>query len=143
MKTGQIFGSSGHETNPQFESLRIGLGNPDSPICEVGFVNHETKQIFLESGFVTTIRNESMDLLQIHGFVSYGSHKSWLQKDLFLRISYTIPASLILTYVDTKGTWHKHRWHKYCWEKNLTLNLIWPKSDLPINLDSRFEFVDL
>jgi hypothetical protein len=43
VKTGQIFGSSGHETNPRFKSLRIGLMNPDSQICEVGFVNHETK----------------------------------------------------------------------------------------------------
>ncbi len=74
VKTGRIFGSSGHETNPWFESLRIRLTNPDSRICEVGFVNHKTKQIFLESGFVTTIRNESM----------------------FLRISYTIPASLLI-----------------------------------------------
>jgi hypothetical protein len=72
MKTGRIFGSAGHETNPRFESLRIGLPNPDSRICEVGFVNHETKRIFLESGFMTMIRNEST----------------------FLRISYTIPASL-------------------------------------------------
>ncbi len=60
VKTGRIFGSSGHKTNPRFKSLRIGLMNPDSQICEVGFVNHETKQIFLESGFMTTI--------QIHGF---------------------------------------------------------------------------
>ncbi len=72
VKTGRIFESSGHETNPWFESLRIGLANLDSRICEVGFVNHKTKQIFLKSGFVTTIRNEST----------------------FLRISYTIPASL-------------------------------------------------
>ncbi len=79
MKTGRIFGCSGHETNPRFESLRIGLTNPDSRICEVRFVNHETKQIFLESGFVTTIRNESMDLQN---------------ESTFLRISYTIPASL-------------------------------------------------
>ncbi len=27
VKTGRIFGSSGHETNPRFESLRIGLAN--------------------------------------------------------------------------------------------------------------------
>ncbi len=64
VKTGWIFGSSGHKTNPQFKSLRI------------GFVNHETKRIFLESGFVTTIRNESMN------------------ESTFLWISYTIPASL-------------------------------------------------
>jgi hypothetical protein len=79
MKTGRIFGSSGHETNPRFESLRIGLANPDLRICEVGFVNHETKRIFLESGFVTTIQNESMDSVN---------------ESTFLRISYTIPASL-------------------------------------------------
>ena len=70
VKTGRIIGSSGHKTNPQFESLRI--GHPDLQICEVGFVNHETK-LFLESGFVTTIQNEST----------------------FLRIYYTIPASLV------------------------------------------------
>ncbi len=29
VKNGWIFGSSGHKTNPQFESLRIGLANPD------------------------------------------------------------------------------------------------------------------
>jgi hypothetical protein len=34
-KTGWIFGSSGHETNPQFKSLRIGLANPDPQIWEV------------------------------------------------------------------------------------------------------------
>jgi hypothetical protein len=43
---------------------------------ESGFVNHETKPIFLESGFVTTIRNESMDLRN---------------ESTFLRISYTRP----------------------------------------------------
>ncbi len=75
VKTGRIFGSSGHESNPRFESLRIGLVNPDSRICEVGFVNHKTKWIFLESGFVTTIQNEST----------------------FLRIYYTIPTSLKIT----------------------------------------------
>ena len=35
VKTGRIFGSSGHETNPRFESLRFGFANPDSRICEV------------------------------------------------------------------------------------------------------------
>ena len=48
---------------------------------ESGFVNHETKRIFLESGFVTTIRNESMD---------------WRNESTFLRISYTNPASLYI-----------------------------------------------
>jgi hypothetical protein len=48
VKTGRISGSSGHGTNPLFESLRIGLANPDLQICEVGFV--------------TKIRNKSMDL---------------------------------------------------------------------------------
>jgi hypothetical protein len=62
VKTGQIFGSSGHEMNPRFKSLRIGLANPDLQICELGFV--------------TTIQNEST----------------------FLRISYTIPASLIFVH---------------------------------------------
>jgi len=76
VKTGQIFGSSGHESGPLFKSL---IANPDLQICEVGFVNHETKWIFLESGFVTTIQNESMD--------------SW-NESTFLQISYTIPASL-------------------------------------------------
>jgi hypothetical protein len=47
---------------------------------ESGFVNHETKRIFLESGFVTTIRNESMDSRN---------------ESTFLRISYMNPASLL------------------------------------------------
>ncbi len=72
MKTGWILRSSGHESNPQFESLRIGLANPDLWIYEVRFVNHNTKRTFLESGFVTTMQNESM----------------------FLQISYTIPETL-------------------------------------------------
>ncbi len=59
VKTGRIFGSSGHETNPQFESFRIGLANPDSRICYVRIRDYDTKQIFLESGFVTTIRYET------------------------------------------------------------------------------------
>ncbi len=71
--TARIFGSWGHETNPRFESLRIGLTNPDSRICEVRIRDYDTKRIFLESGFVTTIQNEST----------------------FLQISYTNPASLI------------------------------------------------
>jgi hypothetical protein len=57
--TARIFGSSGHVTNPRFESLRIGLTNPDSRICEVRIHDYDTKWIFLESGFVTTIQNES------------------------------------------------------------------------------------
>ncbi len=82
MKTAQIFGSSGHETNPRFESLRIGLMNPDSRICEVRIRDYDTKQIFLESGFVTTIRYESMDSRN---------------ESTFLRISYTNPASLLIS----------------------------------------------
>jgi len=66
VKTGRIFGSSGHETNPRFESLRIGLTNPDLRICEVGFV--------------TTIQNKSMDSRN---------------KSTFLRISYMNPAFLL------------------------------------------------
>ena len=42
--------------------------------------DHETKRTFLESGFVITKRNESMDSRN---------------ESTFLRISYTIPASLI------------------------------------------------
>jgi hypothetical protein len=57
VKTGWIFRSSGHETNPQFKSSRISLANPDSRICLVRIRDYHTKQIFLESGFVTTIRN--------------------------------------------------------------------------------------
>ena len=56
---------------------------------ESGFANpwsqdswHDTKRIFLGSGFVTTIRNESMDLRN---------------ESTFLRISYTNPASLNIT----------------------------------------------
>ncbi len=71
------FVKTGHKTNPWFESLRIGLANPDSWICEVGFVNHKMKRIFLESGFVTTIQNKST----------------------FLQISYTIPASLVILFL--------------------------------------------
>ena len=70
VKTGWIFGSSGHKSNPRFDSLRIRLVNPDSPIYEVRFLNHATKRTFLESGFVTS---------------------------MFLRITYTIPASLRFT----------------------------------------------
>ncbi len=36
----KVFGSSGHESGPLFKSL---IANPDLQICEVGFVNHETK----------------------------------------------------------------------------------------------------
>ena len=72
-------------TIPRNESLRIHAG---------GFANlwsqdswHDTKRIFLESGFVTTIRNESMDSQN---------------ESTFLRISYTNPASLITIQYDTK-----------------------------------------
>ena len=54
VKTGRIFGSSGHETNPRFESLRFGFANPDSRICEVRIRD--------------TIRNES-----------FWSQDSWLR----------------------------------------------------------------
>ncbi len=54
MKTGRIFESSGHETNPRFESLRFGFANPDSRICEVRIRD--------------TIRNES-----------FWSQDSWLR----------------------------------------------------------------
>jgi hypothetical protein len=84
VKTGQIFGSSGHKTNPRFKSSRIRLVNPDSRIQEVGIINHNTKQTFLESGFVTTIWNKSMDLQN---------------ESMFLQISYMIPASLQLILV--------------------------------------------
>jgi hypothetical protein len=30
-------------------------------VHNVGFANHDTNQIFLESGFMITIQNESMD----------------------------------------------------------------------------------
>jgi hypothetical protein len=58
----------------------FGLANLDSRIYEVGFVNHETKRIFLESGFLPTIRNKSLDLRK---------------ESMFLQISYTILASLL------------------------------------------------
>jgi hypothetical protein len=54
VKTARIFESSGHETNPRFKSLRIGLTNPDSRICEVRIRD--------------TIRNES-----------FWSQDSWLR----------------------------------------------------------------
>ncbi len=75
VKTGRFF----FKISLWIESLRIELANPDSRIYEVGFVNHETKWIFLGSGFVITIWNKSMDL------------QNW---SMFLQISYTIPASL-------------------------------------------------
>jgi hypothetical protein len=53
-------------------------------VHNVGFANHDTNQIFLESGFMITIQNESMDSQN---------------ESMFLRISYTIPASLVLTRV--------------------------------------------
>ncbi len=80
MKTARIFGSSGH-MNPRFESLRIGLTNPDSRIYEVRICDYDMKLIFLESGFVTTIRNESMDSRN---------------ESTFLQITYTNPASLVI-----------------------------------------------
>ena len=54
VKTARIFESSGHETNQRFESLRIGLTNPDLRICEVRIRD--------------TIRNES-----------FWSQDSWLR----------------------------------------------------------------
>jgi hypothetical protein len=54
VKAARIFESSGHETNPRFESLKIGLTNPDSRICEVRIRD--------------TIRNES-----------FWSQDSWLR----------------------------------------------------------------
>ncbi len=49
---GLIFGSSGHKSNPKFKSLRIRLANLWSQICQ--------SRNKVESGFVTTIQNESM-----------------------------------------------------------------------------------
>jgi hypothetical protein len=77
----RIFQKQVYETNPRYKSLRFGFANPDSRVRQPGFVNHDTKRIFLESGFVTTIQNKSMDSRN---------------KSMFLRISYTIPASLEL-----------------------------------------------
>jgi hypothetical protein len=79
MLIGQNFEKCVTKPIHESESLRIGLANPDSRICGVGFINHDTNQIFFESGFVITIRNESMDLQN---------------ESMFLQISYTIPASL-------------------------------------------------
>ncbi len=73
MKTGRIFWKSVYKTIPRNESFENMKDSWSTIQNKSGFVNHETKQIFLESGFVTTIRNEST----------------------FLRISYTNPASLI------------------------------------------------
>jgi hypothetical protein len=79
VKTGRIFGKSVYETNPRNESFENMKDSWSTIRNESGFVNHETKRIFLESGFVTTIRNESMDSRN---------------ESTFLRISYTNPASL-------------------------------------------------
>ncbi len=54
--------------------LRIGLANPDLQIYEVGFVNHNMNQTFLESGLLIRIQNESM----------------------FLHIYYMIPTTLVI-----------------------------------------------
>jgi hypothetical protein len=94
VKTGQIFGISGHELNPGFKSLRIGLANPDLRIYEVGIVNHKTKQIFLELGFVITIQNKSMDSQN---------------KSMFLQISYRITASLLFCNFETEKVLIKSR----------------------------------
>jgi hypothetical protein len=69
VKTGRIFWKSVYETNPRNESFENIKDSWSMIQNESRFVNHEMKQIFLESGFVTTIQNESP----------------------FLRISYTIP----------------------------------------------------
>jgi hypothetical protein len=61
--------------------LRIGHPNPDLQIHDVGFVNHDTNQTFLELGFATTIQNESMDLQN---------------ESMFLRISDTIRATSLI-----------------------------------------------
>ena len=71
---GRIFGSSGLKSNAQVlifkdqtrKSLKLDL-----------LIMIRT---FLESGFMSTIQNESMDLQN---------------ESMFLRISYTIPASLV------------------------------------------------
>ena len=79
VKTGRIFGKSVYETNPRNESFENMKDSWSTIRNESGFVNHKTKWIFLESGFVTTIQKKSMDSRN---------------ESTFLRISYTIPASL-------------------------------------------------
>ncbi len=70
-----------HEMNPRNESFENIKDSWSTIRNKSGFIYHETIRIFLESGFVTTIQNESMDLRN---------------KSTFLRISYTIPASLLI-----------------------------------------------
>jgi hypothetical protein len=92
MKSGQIFWKSVYETNPRNESFENIKDLWSTIQNESGFVNHKTKWIFLESGFVTTIQNESMDLQN---------------ESTFLQISYTIPASLGMTYFQ-EHLWGQH-----------------------------------
>jgi hypothetical protein len=77
VKTGWIFWKSVYKTNPRIKSLRIGLANPDSLIFEVGFVNHETKRTFLESGFVITIQNKSLFLQSLIQFPHPYNYLNW------------------------------------------------------------------
>jgi len=78
MKTGWIFG------------IQVTNRIHKSKYLRFGFVNHKTKQIFLESGFVTTIWNESM----------------------FLQISYTIPASLNKMHEENKFFCYEESYRK-------------------------------
>jgi hypothetical protein len=54
----------------------------ETNLLKSGFMIHDTKRIFLKPGFVVTIRYESMDSQN---------------ESMFLRISYTNPASLVIT----------------------------------------------
>ena len=80
VKTGRIFGESVYETNPRNESFENIKDSWSTIRNESGFVTHDTKRIFYSQDSWSTIRYESMDSQN---------------ESMFLRISYTNPASLI------------------------------------------------
>ena len=80
VKTGQIFGESVYKTNPRNESFENIKDLWSTIRNESGFVTHDTKRIFYSQDSWSTIRYESMDSRN---------------ESMFLRISYTNPASLM------------------------------------------------
>jgi hypothetical protein len=81
VKTGRIFGESVYETNPQNKSFENIKDSWSTIRNKSGFVTHDTKRIFYSQDSWSTIRYESMDSQN---------------ESMFLRISYTNPASLLL-----------------------------------------------
>ncbi len=84
VKKGRILSKTVYETNPRYGYLKTlvtnrNKTNPKIRICFVG-----TKRIFLSQDSWATIRYESTDSRN---------------ESMFLRISYTNPASLVLSYI--------------------------------------------